>query len=86
MDLVPPQTLMRNSNDGWFKINGEKAVLEFTNGDIVNVPFDPLTSLPMIYYFDDIDAAATKLETSLYSCLTKETDQNLSRACKEMLR
>ena len=61
-------------------------MLEFMNGEIVNVPYDPLTSLPMIYYFDDVDAAATKLETSLYLCVTEETNQSLSRAYKEMLR
>ena len=77
---------MRNSEDGWFKINGEGAILEFNDGEKVNVPYDPLTSLPMLYYFDDVDAAATKLETSLYSCVTEETNHNLSRACKEMLR
>jgi hypothetical protein len=86
VDLVPPQRLMRTSEDGWFKINGEGAGLEFKDGEKVNVPYDPLTSLPMIYYFNDIDAAVIKLETSLHSCVTNETDQNLSRACKEMLR
>ena len=40
--------------------------MEFHNGEMVNVPYDPLTSLPMLYYFDDVDAVATKLETSLY--------------------
>ena len=60
--------------------------MEFTNVEIINLPFDPLTSLPMIYYFGDIDATVSKLETSLYSCVTKEKNQNLSRACKEMLR
>ena len=49
VDLVPPQKIMRNSSDGWFKINGEKGVLEFAGGEIVSVPFDPLKSLPMIY-------------------------------------
>ena len=60
--------------------------MEFNDGEKVNVPYDPLTSLPMLYYFDDVDDAATKLETSLYSCVTEETNQNLSRACKEILR
>ena len=66
MDLVPPQTLMRTSEDGWFKINGDGAILEFNDGEKVNVPYDPLTSLPMIYYFDDVDTAATKVESHLY--------------------
>ena len=60
--------------------------MEFNDGEKVKVPYDQLTSLPMLYYFDDVDNSATKLETSLYSCVTEEINQNLSRACKEMLR
>ena len=49
VDLVPPQRIMRNSEDGWFKINGVCTVLEFNDGEKVNVPYDPLTSLPVSY-------------------------------------
>ena len=40
----------------------------------------------MLCSFDDVDAAADKSETSLCSFVTEETNQNLTRACKEMLR
>ena len=86
IDLVPPQKLLRNDQDGWFKINGERAVLECKNGGSVQVPFDPVTNLPMLYWFEDADKAAKQLELSLYSCVTEESNQNLSRAKKEMLR
>ena len=32
VDLVPLQKLIRNHHDGWFKINGEQALLECKNG------------------------------------------------------
>ena len=86
VDLVPPQKLMRTSTDGWSKMNGEKAQLEFRDGKIVSLPFDPVTSLPMLYSFENVDKAAEQLETSLYSCISEESNQNLSRAKKEMLR
>ena len=86
VNLVPPQKLMQTSQDGWFKMNGEKALLEFNGGHMVHVPFDPVTSLPMFYSFHDVDAAAENLEVALYSCVTEEANQNLSRAKKEMLR
>ena len=86
VDLVPPQKLMRNLYDGWFKINGEQALLECKNGGSIQVPYDPVTSLPMLYWFDNVDEAAKQLETCLYSCVTEESNQNLNRAKKEMLR
>ena len=46
---------------------------------------DLMTSLPMLYKFDDVDAAADNLETRLYPCVTEETNQNPIGACKEML-
>ena len=61
VDLVPPQKLMRNHHDGWFKINGEQAILECKNGGSIQVPFDPVTSLPMLYWFDNVDEAAKQL-------------------------
>ena len=86
VDLVPPQKLMQKMSDGWFKINGERAMLDFKRGDAINVPFDPATGLPMFHFFDDADCAAKELETCLFSCVTEESNQNLSRPKKEMLR
>ena len=61
MDLVPPQKFMRDFNDEWFKINGDKAVLEFANGSIINVTYDLMMPLPMLYSFDDVNDAAGKM-------------------------
>ena len=86
VDLVPPQKIMRTAKDGWFKINGDAARLEFRNGNVISAPFDPVTRLPMFHTFVDASKAALELETSLYSCVTEESNQNLTRAKKEMLR
>ena len=86
VDLVPLQAIMRTAKDGWFRINGESAQLVFANGNIVNVPFDASTNLPMLHSFEDATAAAQQLETCLHSCVTEEGNQNLSRAKKEMPR
>ena len=61
VDLVPPQRLMRTAQDGWFKINGDKAMLEFRNGNTVSTPFDPVTRLPMFHTFVDANKAALEL-------------------------
>ena len=64
MDLIPPQLVMRNNNDGHFKMNGHQAILEFKGGVTVNVPYNAVTRLPILVTFDDIDQAAQHLETS----------------------
>ena len=40
----------------------------------------------MLYWFDVVDEAVMQLETYLYFCVTEESNQNLNRAKKEMLR
>ena len=62
IDLIPPQKIMRDASDGWFKINGHAARLEFRDGSVVSVPFDPVTSLPMLYSFDSVEKAAEQME------------------------
>jgi hypothetical protein len=74
---------MRNSYDGWFKINGEKGVLEFADGEIVIMPFDTLTLLPMIHYFDDIDDAATKLKQVFIHASQKKRIQTYLELAKK---
>ena len=67
-------------------MNGRRAMLEFQDGGVVDCPFDPITSLPMLHSFDNVEAAAEQLETSLCSCVAAESNQNLSPAQKEMLQ
>ena len=86
VDLLPPQLIMRNSRDGWFRINGEEASLEFQDGSVVKVPTDSVTRLPMFVTFDSVDEAAQQLETSMYSCVTQESNQNLDPAKKSLLK
>ena len=31
VDLVPPQVVVKNAREGWFKVNGERAALEFAD-------------------------------------------------------
>ena len=82
VDLVPPQVVVKNAREGWFKVNGEMAVLEFADGSIVTVPFDSVTRLPMFHFFDDAKAAAESLETALHACVTEESNQNLQEPRK----
>ena len=86
VDLVPPQKLMRTEHDGWYQINGMCAEMVFWTGEVVSTPFDPVTSLPMIQSFLDAGKVAQMFETSLYSCVTKEGNNNLTCSQKEMLR
>ena len=78
--------MTQTSREGWFKINGEKALLEFSDGSLVAAPFDPIARLPMFHFFDDAEAAAVSLETASHACVSEESNHNLMRAKKEMLR
>ena len=53
---------------------------------MVNVPFDPVTSLPIFCSFHDVDVATTNLEVTLCSCMTEEANQNISFSSRKMLR
>ena len=81
IDLIPPQVIMRNNKDGWFRTNGAKAVLTFADGMEVDVGFDPVTRFPMIHMFDDADSIVelpqqareeTKEEVKTMSCVFYE--------------
>ena len=78
VDLIPPQCLVHNSTEGWFKVNGETAYLELHNGACIQAPFDPAMCLPMFYSFIHAQKAAKQLETCLYSCFTEENNWNLT--------
>ena len=77
---------MKTTREGWHKINGEKASLEFSVGSSVVAPFDPITRLSMFHFFDDAETATVSLETALHACVSEESDQNLTHAKKEMFR
>ena len=66
-------------------MNGERAALEFGDGSIVTALFDHVIQLSMFHFFDDAEAVAESLEIALHACVTEESNQNLSRAKKEML-
>ena len=70
INLFPPQGIMRNNTDGWFKTNGANTAFEFADGTTVDVGFDPVMRLPMIHMFDDADKAAEDLETALCTCMS----------------
>ncbi len=86
--LFPPQRLMPSSASGSYRINGEDGGhFHFSSdGGIVSTPLDPSTGLPFLTVFRNVDQAATAFELGLYSCVTQETNQNLSPSQKAALR
>ena len=72
------QTPMRNAKDGWFKIIGDRAHLEFNDGIIVNIPFHPLSSLPVLHSFND-DEATTVANNTLENDDLKKEDDDLKK-------
>lgn len=86
VDLIPPQAITRNRKDGWFKINEEQAMFEFSDGKQVATGFDPITKLPMVHFFEGVGEAAEDFETALHTCVAEEANQNLSAGQKWLLR
>lgn len=86
VNLIPPQVIMRNNNDGFFNVNGEQAMFEFADGEQVATGFDPITKLPMLHFFADVDKPGEALETALHTCVAKEANQNLTTALKWLLQ
>ena len=85
--LIPPQKIMADDDEGYFRINGKGAQLVFANNNgKVQTPIDPKSGLPMLTMFHNIDDAAEKLEVAMHSCVAAENNQNLSPSQKEMLR
>jgi hypothetical protein len=85
--LIPPQRIMTDDSEGYYRINGEGGKFVFANNSgQVKTPFHPSSNLPMITLFEDIRRTSELLETSLHSCITKENNQNLSPSAKETLR
>ena len=85
--LIPPQIVMPTDADGDFRINGERAHFVFAkDGGIVPTPLDLATNLPMVSLFQDVNKAASSFEHALYSCVTRETNQNLRPTQRALLQ
>lgn len=86
--LIPPQCIMKTRDDGHYAINGQDGghFVYKCDGGVVRTPIDPTCNQPMITMFRDANQASEDLELSLYSCVTKENNQNLSPTQKEILR
>ena len=84
--LFPPQKLMNDLHDEWYKINNKRAELQFRNNQIVRTPYDQRSKLPYIFLFKKVDETLESINTSLYSCITKESNQNLNPAQNDALR
>jgi hypothetical protein len=83
--LIPPQVIFHDSSVGYCYISGGKLELRFANGKTIRVDIDPVTNLPILKVFADAAKTATTLESSYYSCVTNETNQNISAAGKDLL-
>ena len=83
--LIPPQCIFPTDADGYFRINGESAALHFSDGGHVPVEIVPSINLPILRLYHNAQACADATASSLYSCVTEETNQNLSRTQKFLL-
>ena len=77
---------MRNNQDGYFKINGQSAVLEFKDKEIVDAYFDPITKLPTFYTFKSVSEAIDEMERGYHMCVSQEQNNNMTYGQKIMLR
>ena len=59
---------------------------EFRNGQHVNTPINPQTKLPYIFLFKDLLNSIDNINRSLYTCVAKENNQNLSDTQKSTLK
>ena len=77
---------MSTHADGFYKISGEEAKFVFANNNgEVATPLDAVTNLPTVMMFRDVNVSADKLEQAMYSCVVKETNQNITPLAKETL-
>ena len=83
--LIPPQCIFPTDNDGYFRINGESAALHFSDGGHIPVEIAPSINLLILCLYHDAQACADVTASSLYSCVTEETSQNLSCTQKFLL-
>ena len=66
--------------------NKYRAVFEFKDGQKVNTPINPQTKLPYIFFFKDLSSSIDDINRSLYTCVAKENNQNLSETQKLTLK
>ena len=84
--LLPPQKLMKDEDDEWYRINDKRAELQFKDRKIVKTPINLKSNLPYIFLFQNVDESLEAINTSLYNCISKETNQNLTPTQREALR
>ena len=67
-------------------MNDKQAILEFKNGHNVKTPYNTQTKLPFIFIFKDIEKSIDKIHNSLFTCVAKETNQNLNNIQRKTLK
>ena len=81
----PQRYLMHQPSDHCkFSVLKNRSELDFGDGEIVDIPYDQNTYLPLLYCHKDALGTANAL--ALKSCVSDETNQNLTRAQRILLR
>jgi hypothetical protein len=84
--LIPPLVIFHDVSVGYCYISDGKLELRFANGKTIRVDINPITNLPILKVFADATKTATTLESFYYSCVTDETNQNISAVGKDLLQ
>jgi hypothetical protein len=84
--LFSPQRFIakQTSDSCKYSVLKQHSELDFGDGDIVHIPYDKSTFLPMLHCHKDAMSSANAL--ALKGCVTDESNQNLSRAQKILLK
>ena len=84
--LIPPQCVMLNNDNGYYKINRARAKFVFANNNgEVETPISQSTNLPTITMFRDVKSSSERMAVAMYLCVVNENNQNLLPAAKETL-
>ena len=75
--LFSPQIAAKEDSIFEFCIRAKHAILRFSDGKQVTIPYQIASKLPMLCVSLDIEASALALETSLNGQVDDETNQNL---------
>ena len=84
--LIPPQAVFPAGSVGQCVVADGRMTWHFRNGQVVPIDINPATRLPEIRLFRNVDKAAEQLDTALLSCVTEESNQNISPAQKRLLQ
>ena len=84
--LIPPQAIFPSGSKGQCVVADGKMTWHFGNGQVVPIDINPVTRLPEIRVFQDVDKAAEQLDQALLSCITEEINQNITPAQKRLLQ